>query len=78
MPAFDVPKIMDYYQAVRDGTTEYFANEMQESDLTIETNPPSLRSNHLRMGPRPPTLRRGRAPWDRSSNLRGMMRGLDG
>ena len=39
-PAFDVPKIMDYYQAVREGTTKYFTDEMQESDLDIEITHP--------------------------------------
>ena len=32
MPAFDVPLVMEYYEAVRKGTSEYFANEMRDTD----------------------------------------------
>ena len=40
MPAFDVPKVMEYYSAVREGTRNYFANEMQEEDLKKEITHP--------------------------------------
>ncbi len=40
MPAFDVPKVMEYYAAVREGTRNYFANEMQEEDLKKEITHP--------------------------------------
>ena len=45
MPAFDVSLVMEYYEAVRAGTREYFANEMREEDLSKgveETGDPPL------------------------------------
>ncbi len=36
IPPFNVPLVMDYYAAVRQGTTDYFENEMQEEDLNKE------------------------------------------
>ncbi len=40
MPTFDVALVMEYYEAVRRRTSEYFANEMQESDLTKQVTHP--------------------------------------
>ena len=34
MPAFDVPLVMQYYETVRQNTSDYFANEMVEEDLS--------------------------------------------
>ena len=37
---FNVPLVMEYYQAVREGTSDYFANEMKEEDLVkVVTHP---------------------------------------
>ena len=36
IPTFNVPIVMEYYSAVRQGTSDYFANEMQEADLAKE------------------------------------------
>ncbi len=36
IPPFNVPIVMEYYGAVRQGTSDYFANEMQEEDLAKE------------------------------------------
>ena len=36
IPPFNVPIVMEYYEAVRQGTSDYFANEMQETDLVKE------------------------------------------
>ena len=77
MPAFDVPKIMGYYQAVRQGTTEYFANEIQESDLSIELT-------HPRYDPVNYAWVLGHLLCEEAEHLgqieylRGMMRGLNG
>ncbi len=40
IPPFDVPLVMEYYEAVRKGTTEYFTNEMQEEELSNEITHP--------------------------------------
>ena len=40
MPAFDVPVVMEYYEAVREGTREYFTHEMQVEDLKKEVTHP--------------------------------------
>ena len=77
MPAFDVPKVMEYYAAVREGTSEYFANEMQESDLTIEIT-------HPRYDPVNYAWVLGHLLCEEAEHLgqieylRGMMRGLNG
>ena len=34
MPTFDMSVVMEYYEAVRHGTREYFSNEMREEDLS--------------------------------------------
>ena len=61
IPPFNVPVVMDYYTAVRQCTSGYFENEMQESDLTIELTASALRSDQLRVGAGAPAVRRGRA-----------------
>ena len=40
LPPFDVPLVMEYYAEVRSGTTDYFASEMQESDLDKQITHP--------------------------------------
>ena len=36
IPPFNVPIVMEYYGAVRQGTSDYFADEMKEEDLAKE------------------------------------------
>ena len=76
IPPFDVPKIMEYYESVRAGTREYFANEMQEADLAKEIT-------HPRYDPINYAWILGHLLCEEAEHLgqieylRGMMRGLD-
>lgn len=79
MQPIDVPTAMEYYRAVRSGTTQYFENEMQEADLAAVVKHPSGDSRldwtydkvlgHL--------LAEEAQHLGQVSYLRGMMRGLD-
>ncbi len=77
IPPFDVPLVMEYYEAVRAGTREYFANEMQEADLAKEVM-------HPRYDPVNYAWILGHLLCEEAEHLgqieylRGMMRGLNG
>ena len=77
IPAFDVPMVMEYYEAVREGTREYFANEMKVEDLSKE-------STYPRYDPVTYAWVLGHLLCEEAEHLgqieylRGMMRGLDG
>ena len=75
-PAFDVPLVMEYYRAVRKGTTDYFENEMQVEDLKKEVT-------HSRYDPISYAWVLGHLLCEEAEHLgqieylRGMMRGLN-
>ncbi len=77
MPPFDVPKVMEYYDAVRQQTTDYFKNEMRVEDLSREVP-------HPRYDPISYAWVLGHLLCEEAEHLgqieylRGMMRGLDG
>ena len=77
IPAFNVPVVMEYYTAVRKGTTKYFEHEMREEDLSKELP-------HPRYDPITYAWVLGHLLCEEAEHLgqieylRGMMRGLNG
>ena len=75
IPPFNVPIVMDYYAAVRQGTSDYFENEMQEEDLNKDVP-------HARYDPIDYAWVLGHLLCEEAEHLgqieylRGMMRGL--
>ena len=77
MPAFDVPLVMEYYEAVRKGTSEYFANEMRETD-PLKAIPQSGNYSLTYGGVLGHLLCEEAEHLGQIEYLRGMMRGLNG
>ena len=77
MPAFDVPLVMEYYEAVRKGTSEYFANEMRETD-PLKAIPQSGNYSLTYGGVLGHMLCEEAEHLGQIEYLRGMMRGLNG
>ena len=77
MPAFNVPLVMEYYESVRKGTSEYFANEMRETDPLKEI-PQSGNYSLTYAGVLGHLLCEEAEHLGQIEYLRGMMRGLGG